>query len=143
LAAMLGRDASASVPMSVTSSTLKAAAQLAAGQTATIPASVLALTEGVRHAMRVTNLKTTAAAAGLLLVVCLGLPAYRGFAQQKTPETAATPAASEPAKAGPPAAAKPEYRYCRLVFGPKGDQRVLVRLDGDAIAIDRDGDGKF
>ena len=38
---------------------------------------------------------------------------------------------------------KSEPSYCRLVFGPEAKLRVLVRLVGDEISIDRDGDGKF
>jgi RNA polymerase sigma factor (sigma-70 family) len=54
------------------------------------------------------------------------------------------PARQEPSgnaadKAGP----KSEPSYCRLVFGPQAKLRVLVRLKGDEVSIDRDGDGKF
>jgi RNA polymerase sigma factor (sigma-70 family) len=38
---------------------------------------------------------------------------------------------------------KSESSYCWLVFGPQAKLRVLVRLAGDEIAIDRDADGKF
>ena len=36
---------------------------------------------------------------------------------------------------------KPEY--CWLVFGPEAKLRVLVRLQGSKVAIDRNGDGKL
>jgi RNA polymerase sigma factor (sigma-70 family) len=38
---------------------------------------------------------------------------------------------------------KPEAHYCRLVFGPAAKVQALVRLDGEQVAVDRDGDGKF
>lgn len=34
-------------------------------------------------------------------------------------------------------------RYCWLVFGPKGDTRLLLRVAGEELFLDRDGDGKF
>ena len=34
-------------------------------------------------------------------------------------------------------------RYCWLVFGPKGDTRVLLRVAGEELFLDRDGDGRF
>jgi hypothetical protein len=37
--------------------------------------------------------------------------------------------------------AKPEY--CWLVFGPNANLRVLVRLQGSKVYMDRDGDGQF
>jgi hypothetical protein len=34
-------------------------------------------------------------------------------------------------------------QYCWLVFGPQAQLRVLVRLDGKTVSLDRDGDGTF
>jgi len=34
-------------------------------------------------------------------------------------------------------------RYCWLVFGPKGDTRLLVRMTGRELCLDRNGDGRF
>jgi hypothetical protein len=38
---------------------------------------------------------------------------------------------------------KPEAHYCWLVFGPESKARALVRVNGEEVAVDRDGDGKF
>jgi RNA polymerase sigma factor (sigma-70 family) len=73
LAAVLTeRATSASVPSSLVSSTMKAAALFAAGQTATgtISVPVVALTEGVLKAMLMTKLKIV---AGLILMVVAGV----------------------------------------------------------------------
>ncbi len=37
----------------------------------------------------------------------------------------------------------PKVQYCRLVFGPEGRVRMLVRRNGDGIAIDADENGSF
>src|SRR5262245_56826405 len=74
LAAVLSqRAASAGVPTSVVSSTIKAATGLAAGQAASgeISVKVAVLTEGVLKAMFVTKLKT--ATAVLLMVALVGI----------------------------------------------------------------------
>jgi hypothetical protein len=64
--------ASAGVPVSLFSSTIKAASQFAAGQAAgMISANVAALTEGVLRAMLLNHLKT--ASAVLLTVVLVGI----------------------------------------------------------------------
>jgi hypothetical protein len=34
-------------------------------------------------------------------------------------------------------------RYCWLIFGPKGDTRLLLRVAGEELYLDRDGDGRF
>src|SRR5262245_15020327 len=36
-----------------------------------------------------------------------------------------------------------EARYCWLVFGPKGDTRLLLRVANDELFLDRNGDGQF
>jgi RNA polymerase sigma factor (sigma-70 family) len=34
-------------------------------------------------------------------------------------------------------------QFCMFVFGPKAEVRVLVQVDGENVALDLDGDGKF
>jgi len=34
-------------------------------------------------------------------------------------------------------------RYCWLIFGPKGDTRLLLRVTGEELFLDRNGDGRF
>jgi RNA polymerase sigma factor (sigma-70 family) len=71
-AALSQKVASAGVPTSLMSSTVKAAAMVAAGQATVagvVPANVAALTEGVLKAMLLGKLKT--ATAGLLLIALL------------------------------------------------------------------------
>jgi hypothetical protein len=92
LAAILSaKAASAFVPASLESTTIKAATLLAVGQAAVtglVPAKVVALTEGVLKAMLRTKLKTVLAiclATGMLL---LGSAyGYRTLAADKTPAT--------------------------------------------------------
>jgi RNA polymerase sigma factor (sigma-70 family) len=80
LAAVLSRNvASAGVPPSVVSSTIKAASLLAAGEaaaTGAISVKVAALTEGVLQAMLLTKLKTATAVVFLIAVV--GVAAWAG-----------------------------------------------------------------
>lgn len=153
LAAVLSQKmASAGVPTSVLSGTIKAMTLVAAGQavaTGVISAKVAALTEGVLKAMLLMKCKTMIVLVGALsALVLLGFTAYRGLAQkpvdEKTTE-AAEPAAQTPAsKDGDESAKKePDTHYCWLVFGPKRKVRVSMRLKGDEVAVDRDGDGKF
>jgi hypothetical protein len=81
-------------------------------------------------------------AVGLGLSACHGLAGQPGNENRKGP---AKPVAQEPVTrdADKPDEKKSEPRYGWLVFGPKGRVRTLVRLDGEEVAIDRDGDGKF
>jgi RNA polymerase sigma factor (sigma-70 family) len=87
LAAVLSQKvASAGVPPSVVSSTIKAATLVAAGQAAATGAmsvKVAALTEGVLKTMLLTKLTAMKALAGMLTAIALilGLYAYYGFAQ--------------------------------------------------------------
>lgn len=39
--------------------------------------------------------------------------------------------------------ARGDTRYCWLVFGPNGDTRLLLRVAGEELFLDRDGDGRF
>jgi RNA polymerase sigma factor (sigma-70 family) len=151
--ALSHQAASASVPASVVATTIKAAALLAAGEAAAagvIPAKVAALTGGVLRSMLLHKLKTLMMLLGMLGVIALGLglSAYHGLAQQAGTEDRpgqAKPAARQPPApdAGQPEEKKSDPHYCWLVFGPKGKVRALVRIDGEEVCIDRDGDGKF
>jgi len=76
LATMLSPNASAGVPASVMSATIKAVCLTAAGPTAAsglVSGKVAALTEGVLKTMFLTKLKATI--TGLLIVGVLGIPA--------------------------------------------------------------------
>jgi RNA polymerase sigma factor (sigma-70 family) len=142
------KGAMGDVPASVVSSTIKAATALAAGAAAAglISVKVATLTEGVLKAMLIAKFKTVFVLVGMLGLLALGLSlsAYHGFAQQSANEarTEFIPrAAQEPAtpNTDKPDQKQPEPYYCWLVFGPKGKVRALVRLDGEALSIDRDG----
>jgi RNA polymerase sigma factor (sigma-70 family) len=111
LAAVLSQNAaSAGVPASLTSSTVKAVILLAAGQAAVagvVPAKVVVLTEGVLKAMLLGKLKSST--VGLLLaalVIGAAGATYQTQAaeqprgEQKTRATAGEPT-SPPGKAGP------------------------------------------
>jgi RNA polymerase sigma factor (sigma-70 family) len=151
LAASLAENAaSAGVPSSVVTSTIKAAGLLAAGAaTGAISAKVAALTEGVLKSRLLTGYKGMAVLVGTLsALVFLGLTAYQGLAQSpgkgNTPETAKLAAQTPASKdGGGSARGESDAHYCRLVFGPKAKVRVLMRLKGDEVAVDRDGDGEF
>jgi RNA polymerase sigma factor (sigma-70 family) len=134
IAVVLARNvASAGVPPAVVSATIRAVGGAA-------PAEGAALTDGVLRNMLLTRLKTITLLTGLLAaVVGLGASAYDNRPAPQPP-SGKEPAARAAAKADVP---EPDYRYCRLVFGPSSKMRALVRFDGEAVAIDRDNDGKF
>jgi hypothetical protein len=120
LAVFLSREAaSASVPASVLSSTIKAVAVATAGQAATavISAQVAALTEGVLKTMLLTKLKIVTAVMVTVSVVCFGgglithsnAVAQPGNAdaqpvQRKRSEPATTPANAAPTATQVPSA---------------------------------------
>jgi RNA polymerase sigma factor (sigma-70 family) len=153
LAALVSPSAgSAGVPTAVLSATIKTATSVVAGQIATsvIPAPVAALTERVLKTMLLHKLKTLTALLGALGLIVLGMGhgAYYGFAQQSRDdsnrETVQVPTPAPASKdAGKPDEKQSDAHYCWLVFGPKAQVRVLMRLKGDEMAVDRDGDGKF
>ncbi len=152
LAAVLSQKAaSAGVPTSVVTSTIKAASLFAAGTAATgaISVKVAALTEGVLKAMLLTKCKIMIVLVGALsALVFLGFTAYHGLAQPSGNENtreAAKAAEQTPASKDGDESAKEESdtHSCWLAFGPKGKVRVLMRLKGNEVAVDRDGDGKF
>jgi RNA polymerase sigma-70 factor (ECF subfamily) len=104
LAAALSQNvASAGMPTSLVSSTIKAASLLRAGQaaaTGVISAKVAALTEGVLKTMLLKKLTTTLLGTLTVIALIVGLHAYYGFAQPpagqavkaqgKTPDTRKT-----------------------------------------------------
>ncbi len=71
---LTAKAASAGVPCSVVSLTIKAASLVAAGETAVgiVSVKAAALTEGVMKAMLLNKLKTTLAALVVLAVICFG-----------------------------------------------------------------------
>jgi RNA polymerase sigma factor (sigma-70 family) len=92
LAAVVSENvASAGVPTSLTSSTVKAATMIAAGQATVagvVPAKVAILTEGALKAMLLTKLKT---AMVVLLVICESFPGEPRTTEFKTtPQSSAT-----------------------------------------------------
>ena len=99
LAAALSQgEASASVPDSAVSSTIKVATLLAAGQAAAgvVSAPVIALTEGVLKTMLLTKLKIASLVLALALCCGVGLHLYGAQAAQPTPSPAAATSAAEP-----------------------------------------------
>jgi RNA polymerase sigma factor (sigma-70 family) len=149
LAAVLSEQAaSAGVPIAVASSTIQAAGPLASGAAATgaIAVRVAALTEGVLKSMLLTKYKSLIVLVGMLsALVFLGFSAYHGLARQPANENklaTVKPSAQTPASKDESAREEADTHYCWLVFGPK-KVRGLMRLKGDEVAVDRDGDGKF
>jgi RNA polymerase sigma factor (sigma-70 family) len=149
LAALLARQsASAAVPPA-----LAAAAARAATSTGVVPASVVALTEGVLQAMWIS--KTKLAAAFLLAVVLLGaggLLAYRRLAAAKPKAapgaalTAADPDMLRPDRGADQSASGPRWKRAvrwKLSFNTAGDDyaRQLEAL-GAVIAIPEGEDDK-
>jgi RNA polymerase sigma factor (sigma-70 family) len=152
LAAVLSQMVvSASVPALVVASTLEAVTLAAAGQAAAMGAisvKVAALTEGVLTSMLLKKCTTMLVLVGALGLVLLGFTAHSGLGQQpvkdKTPEPA-KPAEQTPASkdGDEPAQKESAAHYCWLAFGTEKKVRILMRLKGDEIALDLDGDGKF
>jgi RNA polymerase sigma factor (sigma-70 family) len=99
LAAVVSQKAaSAGVPLSVVSSTIKAATLFAAGQAAAgvISVKVAALTEGVVKTMLLNNLKLKAAMTVLLMASVAGLGVGGLFYQTQAAEPTASHAALKP-----------------------------------------------
>jgi RNA polymerase sigma factor (sigma-70 family) len=114
--------ASAGVPTSLMSSTVKAATMIAAGQAAVagvVPAQVAALTEGVMKAMLLTKLKTVWAimfVVGITAIPAAGL-AYRAMAGESNQTEERTVPSNPPAKDhedGRRAEKKPDLRLLRV-----------------------------
>jgi RNA polymerase sigma factor (sigma-70 family) len=147
------------VPTFVLTRTIQAASLVATGQATAgvISSQVAALAEGVLKTMLLTKLKTLMVGMVGLLALGLGLFLPYGFAQPAVKQKLNEPAkralrqpalkdADKPnqkADAGKSDDKKSNPHYCWLVFGPKAKVKALVRLDGEEVAIDRDGDGKF
>jgi RNA polymerase sigma factor (sigma-70 family) len=156
--------ASACLPSTLVSSTIKAASLFAAGQTAAagvISPKAAALTEGVLKTVLLTKLQT--ATAVLLVVAVLSGAAGLIYQTQATEAPAAAETAGkadkdkQPAGRPPRAGAadlskvdrtfkkEPAYKagpkYCLLAFGPGAKQRVWLVLDGDTLYVDRKGNG--
>jgi hypothetical protein len=151
LAVVVSRNgASAGVPTALLSGTIKAASQLAvdAAAAGVISSQVAVLTGGVLKAMQQAKHKTVMLLVGTLSILALGVGvfAHAGFARHPATEGEREPiaqAASANKDAEKPDETKSDAHYCWLVLGPKGKVRTLIRLRGEEIAIDRDGDGKF
>jgi RNA polymerase sigma factor (sigma-70 family) len=128
LAAVVSQNvASAGLPTSLVSSTVKAASLVAAGQMAVaevVPVKVAALLEGVMKAMLITRLKTVTVALLVVAVVATG----GGLLSRSTTAVAQTAADRLPKAAGeqragqrPPRVARDErtteLRIASLIFG--------------------------
>jgi RNA polymerase sigma factor (sigma-70 family) len=147
--------ATAEVPASVVSSTIQAANLFAAGGALAVAmksARVAALTEGVLKTMLRSRFGKLMMLLGTLAILVPGLvlSAYHASAQQPVNEKQREQFAAEADKpekrkgsAARPDKDKSDRHYCWLAFGPERKLRVLVRLDGKEVAIDRNGDGKF
>jgi RNA polymerase sigma factor (sigma-70 family) len=127
-AALLQGTAPAGVPAPLAASTVKAAALVAAGQAAagTIPAQVVALSEGVLKAMLLTKLRTVTAV--VLAVGLLGLGAAAGVYPTRAGEPPA--AAEPPAQPALARAADRKQAGESLPIGPL-PQTAYVSLFGD------------
>jgi RNA polymerase sigma factor (sigma-70 family) len=135
LAVVLSKNvASAGVPTSVVSSTIKAASLFAAGKaaaTGAISVKVAALTEGVLKTMLLTKLTAMKALTGMLTAIALIMGLYYGFAQ-------------------PPAgqAAKPQARTPDTWKTDKDDQPKAPsksdkeRLQGTWVTVSQEAGGK-
>lgn len=138
LAAVVSRNAaSAAVPTSVMSSTVQAAALIAAGQATiagVVPAKVAILTEGVLKAMLLSKLK--AATAGLLLIALLCgaagaiYPTQAAEQPKKEQKNKTEMTASTSQEVHPPKAADPrEYIIASRLLEAGGDQpKEVLRL---------------
>jgi RNA polymerase sigma factor (sigma-70 family) len=102
LAAVLCREAAAGVPGPLLVSTVKAAALVAAGEAAALPANLAALVEGVNRAMGLSRLKVVA--LGLLVAGALGgvgVLAHPGRGTAQDQAAAQVPPAGAARKAEP------------------------------------------
>lgn len=118
LAAVLSQSvASAGVPATVVSNTIKVASLMAAGQAVTglIPVKVAALTEGVLRAMFLTKLKTAATCLLLFALICgvAGIMYQTQAAEQPKdePKPKAANTAVKPPKNLPPVATTNQRQY--------------------------------
>jgi hypothetical protein len=73
----------------------------------------------------------------LLIVIGLILLAYIGVFGFHYYYYSIASSINEPVYVGP------KIQYCWLVFGPESKLRILVRRNGNAIAVDADGNGSF
>ena len=144
LAAILAQNvASAGVPASVVSKTIKVASLLAAGQAAgAISGKVAALTEGVLKAMLVSKLKT---ATAVLLVVALVCGAATGMicrAQAREPQKAEQKAEAEDGKKAKTDVERLQGKWQIVSMGKDGKEEKLqgiqeadVTFKGDTLRI--------
>jgi RNA polymerase sigma factor (sigma-70 family) len=166
LAAVVSQNvASAGVPASLMSSTVKAAAMIAAGQATVagvVPAKVAALMEGVTKAMLITKLKTVTAA--LLVVATVGIGGSllsRSTAAQPAPVRDGTARSEAKTEAK---TSEPEYKsifiktlvvmaghFEQITYANQYDGRIEASTNGvDATGMIRQGhvtlscqDGKY
>jgi RNA polymerase sigma factor (sigma-70 family) len=134
LAALLCREAAARVPGPLLVSTVKAAALVAAGEAAALPAHLAALVEGVNRAMGLSKLKVVA--LGLLVAGALGgvgVLSYpgRGTARAQAAREAPAPTPVRGAEPGPaPRPSRPEPPH---VIEPPDVLRVQVTRTADLL----------
>jgi RNA polymerase sigma factor (sigma-70 family) len=129
LGAVLSQNvASAGVPTSVVSSTIKAASLYAAGQAAgLISANVAALTEGVLKTMLLNKLK--AATVVLLLTVILGIGL--GAVSTSAAERASAPVPARQKQEATKQAAKVKWEY--KAISPHGIERLAPKGSKDQL----------
>lgn len=146
---MSERATSASVPILVVTSTIKAASLLTVGRLATanpISAKVALLTEGVLKSMLLTKLRIAMAVLIVMVMGTLGAGIVMSLHSAEPGDTANASARNQNGPNDPTedvANRDSQPHYCWLVMGPNARVRALVRMDGEEVAIDRDGDGKF
>jgi RNA polymerase sigma factor (sigma-70 family) len=164
-AAWPSANASPGVPLSLLTSTVKAARLLAAGPAAAAAATSAnagTLTEGVLKTMLLSKIKSATALA-LVLLACVGgtLALLPGLAaRDETAKRADATGGRKEAKgtARPPKARfpdltkidrtivkEPKYTtqpyYALLAIGPQAKKRVWLVVDGETLYVDRNGNG--
>ncbi|HEX3149669.1 MAG TPA: sigma-70 family RNA polymerase sigma factor [Gemmataceae bacterium] len=147
LAAILTQNvASASVPASVVSNTIKVASLLAAGQAATgvIPVKVAALTEGVLKAMFLTKLK--AVVVGVLMVAMCLIGVSTAVAVGQQPDSPKKPDEAKKAEANEVAVKAMQERLqgtwkCVSTHsnGMKSDLDIIYTIKGNTWETKLDG----
>jgi RNA polymerase sigma factor (sigma-70 family) len=143
LAAILSQNAaSAGVPTSLMSSTVKAVTLIAAGQVAVagvVPVKVAALMEGVMKAMLITKLKTVTAV--LLVVAAVGISG--GWASRSTTRAAETAPVLDGKGSSHPKTSEPQYKsifiktlgvmgehFEEITYANQYDGRIEARTNG-------------
>ena len=136
LAASLAREAFAHVSHSLVHSTCYAATVLAAGQAAAVPVQIAALTEGVVRAMLLDKAKTVSTMFSAILILAVGVGAWRHAATagaveepqvaEKVPAANGVLQSDKPIAPTVPAANRFFHFDFRVVEEKKGERKLLA-----------------